>query len=146
MSDFAIETTGLGKRYGALWALQDCSIAVPKGRVSALLGPNGAGKTTLLRMLVGLSSPSAGSATVLGRSPQQSVDFLADIGYLAQDVPLYLRLTADEHMKCGARLNREWDMDGAQARLDALRVPRDRPVSTLSGGQRAQVGLSLTLA
>ena len=146
MNDLAIETIGLGKRYGAVWALQDCSLAVPKGRVSALFGPNGAGKTTLLRMLVGLTSPSAGSATILGRSPEQSVDFLADIGYLAQDVPLYKRLTADERLACGARLNREWDLDGARARLDALRIPRNRPVSTLSGGQRAQVGLSLTLA
>jgi ABC-2 type transport system ATP-binding protein len=146
ISDLAIETIGLGKRYGAVWALQDCSLAVPKGRVSALFGPNGAGKTTLLRMLVGLSSPSAGSATILGRGPQQSIEFLADIGYLAQDVPLYKRLSANEHLACGARLNREWDMDRAKARLDALRVPRDRPVSTLSGGQRAQVGLSLTLA
>ena len=84
-----IETSGLGKRYKQLWALQDCSLHVPPGRVTALLGPNGAGKTTLLRLLVGLAAPSAGSARVLGRSPDGSEEFLADIGYLAQDCLLY---------------------------------------------------------
>jgi ABC-2 type transport system ATP-binding protein len=146
MSDSAIETVGLGKRYGAFWALQECTVDVPRGRVSALLGPNGAGKTTLLRMLAGLSSPSAGSASVLGRTPGQDGDFLASIGYLAQDIPLYKRLTAADHLAIGARLNREWDREGAYSRLRAAKVPLDRPVSTLSGGQRAQVALGLSLA
>ena len=146
MSELAIETTGIGKRYGSFWALQDCTIDVPRGRVAALLGPNGAGKTTLLRMLAGLSAPSAGAAAVLGRAPGQDAEFLAEIGYLAQDVPLYKRLTADDHLAVGARLNRRWDGEGATSRLRALRIPLDRPVSTLSGGQRAQVGLGLALA
>jgi ABC-2 type transport system ATP-binding protein len=146
MSAPAIETVGLGKRFGSFWALKECSVGVPPGRVSALLGLNGAGKTTLLRILVGLSTPSAGTATVLGRTPGQDGEFLAEIGYLAQDVPLYKRLTGDDHLALAAQLNRDWDGDGARSRLRALRVPLDRPVSTLSGGQRAQVGLSLSLA
>ena len=146
MSAPALETIGLGKRFGSFWALQDCSITVPRGRVSALVGPNGAGKTTLLRMLVGLSAPSAGSASVLGHTPGQGEDFLAEIGYLAQEVPLYKRLSAREHLALGAHLNRVWDGAGAEARLTSLRIPLDRPVSTLSGGQRAQVGLGLALA
>jgi ABC-2 type transport system ATP-binding protein len=142
----AIHTVGLGKRYGSMWALQDCSITVPPGRVTALVGPNGAGKTTLLKLLAGLSAPSAGEASVLGRPPEQSEQFLDSIGYLAQNVPLYKRLSASEHLELGGHLNRQWDAEGARARLAALRVPLDRPVATLSGGQRAQVGLGLALA
>jgi ABC-2 type transport system ATP-binding protein len=142
----AIRTVGLGKEYGSMWALQDCSISVPPGRVTALVGPNGAGKTTLLKLLAGLSAPSAGELSVLGRVPEQRDEFLESIGYLAQDVPLYKRLSAHEHMDLCAHLNRHWDAEGARARLAALRVPLDRPVSTLSGGQRAQVGLGLALA
>ncbi len=142
----AIQTAGLGKRYGPVWALQDCSVSVPRGRVSALVGPNGAGKTTLLKILAGLSAPSTGEASVLGRAPGQSGEFLDSIGYLAQEVPLYKRLSADDHLRLGAHLNRHWDATAARARLAALRIPVDRPVTTLSGGQRAQVGLGLALA
>src|SRR6266851_10312988 len=142
----AIQTAGLGKRYGSVWALQDCSVSVPRGHVSALVGPNGAGKTTLLKILAGLSSPSTGDASVLGRVPGQTAEFLHGVGYLAQDVPLYKRLSANDHLGLGAHLNRHWDAGAARARLAALRIPADRPVATLSGGQRAQVGLSLALA
>jgi ABC-2 type transport system ATP-binding protein len=142
----AIETTGLGKRFGPTWALQDCTIRVPQGRVSALVGPNGAGKTTLLRLLVGLRAPSAGQAWVLGRQPGQDQEFLGSVGYLAQEAPLYKRLTADEHLDLGAHLNLRWDKALATDRLRALRVPLDRPVATLSGGQRSQVALGLALA
>ena len=146
MSALAVETRELGKRFGSTWALQDCTLAVPPGRVTALVGANGAGKTTLLRLLVGLATPSAGTAEVLGSAPDGSEDFLAGVGYLAQDVPLYRRLSADDHIELGARLNRRWDGDGARARLAAIGVPTDRPVRTLSGGQRAQVALSMALA
>ena len=137
----AIETSALAKRYGSLWALQACSLVIPQGHVTALVGPNGAGKTTLLRMLAGLSTPTAGRAGVLGRPPEQSEEFLSSIGYLAQDIPLYKRLSADQHLEVGAGLNRRWDAAGARQRLRALGIPTDRPVSTLSGGQRAQVAL-----
>ncbi|HEX4218174.1 MAG TPA: ABC transporter ATP-binding protein [Acidimicrobiales bacterium] len=142
----AIETSGLGKRYGSVWGLQDCSLAIPQGHVTALVGPNGAGKTTLLRMLAGLSTPTVGDAVVLGQSPVQDEEFLSSIGYLAQDIPLYKRLTAEQHLEIGAGMNRQWDAEGARGRLEALRIPTDRPVSTLSGGQRAQVALGLALA
>jgi ABC-2 type transport system ATP-binding protein len=142
----AISTYGLGKRFGSSWALQECSIEVPRGRVTALVGPNGAGKTTLLRLLVGLAAASAGDAWVLGRRPEQSEDYLASMGYLAQDVPLYRRLTAEDHLRLGAHVNRNWDDAGARDRLNRLAIPMDRPVAKLSGGQRAQVGLGLALA
>lgn len=142
----AIETAGLGKRFGSKWALQDCTVRVPSGRVCALVGPNGAGKTTLLRLLTGLRSPTAGTAQVLGRRPEQSPGFLADIGYLAQEAPLYRRLTADEHIEFGRRLNPRWNGELARRRLTALHIPCNQPVGTLSGGQRAQVALGLALA
>jgi ABC-2 type transport system ATP-binding protein len=142
----AIRTQGLGKRFGNNWALEDCTVDVPRGRVTALVGPNGAGKTTLLRLLVGLVAPSAGGAWVLGRPLAQSEDYLSSIGYLAQDVPLYRRLTADDHLSLGAQLNRRWNDTEVRDRLDRLGIPMDRAVAKLSGGQRAQVGLGLALA
>ena len=142
----AIETSGLTKRYRRGAALSDCTVTVPEGRISALIGPNGAGKSTLLRLLTGLARPTGGSALVLGGAPRQDPAFLADIGYLAQDVPLFRRLSADDHIRAGAHLNKRWDGASARARLRELNVPLDRAVGTLSGGQRAQVGLALALA
>lgn len=141
-----IETSGLTKRYRRVTALSDCTLSVPEGSICALVGANGAGKTTLLRMLAGLAAPSAGRATVLGGAPRQDPEYLARIGFLAQEIPLYRRLSAQEHIGIGAHLNPRWDGESVRARLTALRIPLDRPVGTLSGGQRAQVALALTLA
>ena len=142
----AIQTSGLTKRYRKVTALNDCTITVPEGRISALIGPNGAGKTTLLRLLAGLSKPSAGQATVNGGRPRQDPAFLADIGYLGQEIPLYRRLSAEDHIQAGAHLNPRWDAESARERLTGLKIPLDRAVGKLSGGQRAQVALALILA
>jgi ABC-2 type transport system ATP-binding protein len=141
-----IETSGLTKRYRRVTALSDCTISVPQGRISGLVGPNGAGKTTLLRLLAGLAAPTAGRAVVLGGTPRPDPAYLAEIGFLAQEIPLYRRLTARDHIGIGAHLNPRWDGESVRARLGGLNMPLDRPVGTLSGGQRAQVALSLTLA
>jgi ABC-2 type transport system ATP-binding protein len=141
-----IQTRGLSKQYRRVTALSDCSVSVPEGRISALIGPNGAGKTTLLRLLAGLARPTAGEALVLGAMPRQDPAFLADIGFLAQDFPLYRRMSAEDHISIGARLNPRWDAASARQRLGGLRIRLDQPVGTLSGGQRAQVALALTLA
>src|SRR5690242_2085584 len=142
----AIHTEGLGKRYGKKWALSDCTFDVPEGRVCGLVGANGAGKTTLLRMLAGLSNPSTGSAEVAAREPRDSADFLSQIGYLAQEIPMYRRWTATDHIRMGAHLNDRWDSELVTTRLRALRIPLDQRVGTMSGGQRAQVALALALA
>jgi ABC-2 type transport system ATP-binding protein len=141
----AIETTDLGKRYGSVWALQHCSIEVPTGRVSGLVGANGAGKTTLMRMLAGLSRPTAGEARVAGRPPADDPEFLQDIGYLAQEIPLYRRWNAADHLALGAHMNPRWDEALTRDRLTSLRIPLDRPMDALSGGMRAQVALALAL-
>jgi ABC-2 type transport system ATP-binding protein len=145
MTDLAIETTNLGKRYGRTWALRNCSIAVPEGRVSGLVGANGSGKTTLLRMLAGLSRPTEGTAMVAGRRPADDEPFLRDIGYLAQEVPMYRRWDAADHLAMGAHMNPDWDDELARERLTSLRIPLDRPIESLSGGMRAQVALALAL-
>jgi ABC-2 type transport system ATP-binding protein len=141
-----IQTRGLSKRYRRVRALSDCTIAVPEGRISTLIGPNGAGKTTLLRLLSGLAKPTAGEMAVLGGTPRQDPVFLAEIGYLAQEMPLYRRFTADDHIGIGAHLNRCWDAASARDRLRSLNIPLDRAAGSLSGGQRAQLALALTLA
>ncbi len=141
-----IETSGLTKQYRRVAALSDCTISVPEGRISALVGPNGAGKTTLLRLLAGLAAPTRGRATVLGGPPREEPAYLAEVGFLAQEIPLYRRLTAEDHIGIGAHLNPRWDGESVRERLARLRIPLHRPAGTLSGGQRAQLALALTLA
>ena len=141
-----IATRGLAKRYRKVTALSDCTITVPEGRISALIGPNGAGKTTLLRLLAGLVRPTGGEVAVLGRAPRQDPAFLAEIGFVAQEIPLYRRLPAEDHIAACAHLNPRWDGASVRQRLQSLNIPLDQAVGTLSGGQRAQVALSLTLA
>jgi ABC-2 type transport system ATP-binding protein len=141
----ALTTTGLGKRYRRNWALKDCSLSVPAGRVVALVGPNGAGKTTLLHMLVGLLSPDEGNVTVLGSSAGLA-ETLPRIAFLAQDKPLYDGFSVAEMLRFGAAMNPRWDNELALTRLAELGIPLDRKVGRLSGGQQAQVALTLTLA
>ncbi len=146
----ALEATGLAKSYGRSsrrhWALQDCSFTLPAGRIGALVGPNGAGKTTLLHLAVGLLQPSRGSIRVLGAPAQDRPEHLARVGFVAQDVPLYRDFTAAELLRLGGKLNPRFDRALAADRLGQLAIPADRPVGTLSGGQRAQVALALALA
>ncbi|MFC4063247.1 ABC transporter ATP-binding protein [Planomonospora corallina] len=131
----ALRATGLGVRYRRAWALRDCSLAVPAGRVAALVGPNGAGKTTLLHTVVGLLDPDAGEVSVTGEA-----------AFMAQDKPLYDTFTVAETLTFGRRLNPGWDDAYATARLAGLGIPPDRRVSRLSGGQQAQVALTVALA
>jgi ABC-2 type transport system ATP-binding protein len=143
----ALETEGLGKRYGARWALHDCSLTVPAGSVTALVGPNGAGKTTLLHLAVGLATPSAGDARILGWSArEQPTLVLPRVGFVAQDHPLYRGFTIADMLTFGRRLNPRWDDALARERLEGLGLSRKQKVGTLSGGQQAQVALTLALA
>ena len=142
----AVETTGLGKRYGSRWALSGCTLAVPTGRVVGLVGPNGAGKTTLLSLVVGLLSPTSGSITVLGAEPAATGRQMGRIGFVAQDTPLYSNLSVADHLRLGAHLNPSWDNDLAQGRLEQLDLDLGQPAGSLSGGQKAQVALTLATA
>jgi ABC-2 type transport system ATP-binding protein len=141
-----IETSGLGKRYGGTWALRDCTLAIPGGHVAALVGPNGAGKTTLLNLAVGLASPTAGGVTVLGGRPPGSPAALDGIAFVAQDTPLYKNLSAADMLHLTRNLNRRFDQHYAETRLGELGITLKRKAGKLSGGQRAQLALTLALA
>ena len=141
-----IEASGLGKRYGSTWALRECTVAIPAGHVAALVGPNGAGKTTLLNLAVGLVAPTAGTVTVLGGRPAGTLAALDGIGFVAQDTPLYRNLSAADLLHLTRNLNRHFDQYYAETRLGELGIPLNRKASRLSGGQQAQLALTLALA
>lgn len=142
----AVEAVGLGKRYGRRWALQDCTVDVPSGRVIGLVGGNGAGKTTLIHLMVGLLRPSVGALSVLGRVPADGPSHLARVGFLAQDAPLYATLSVGDHLRLGRRLNPGWDDRAASSRIEGLGYDLRQRAGKLSGGERAQVALTLALA
>ena len=141
-----LETTGLGKRYRRTWALSDCTLEIPAGRVVGLVGPNGAGKSTLLNLAVGLLAPTAGTIEVLGDVPARGPEQLGRIGFVAQDTPTYGSLSVADHLRLGARLNPGWDAALADRRIDELGLERSRRAGKLSGGQRAQLALTLAVA
>jgi ABC-2 type transport system ATP-binding protein len=143
----ALQADGLGKRYGTKWALQDCSLEIPAGTVTALVGPNGAGKTTLLQLAVGLTRPSAGALRVLGCDPRrQARELLPRIGFVAQEHPLHRGFSVGETLKLGRRLNPGWDAELARGRVARLDLDLRQKVGRLSAGQQAQVALTLALA
>jgi ABC-2 type transport system ATP-binding protein len=119
---------------------------VPEGRIVGLVGPNGAGKSTLLHLMVGLLTPSEGSLEVLGRPPAADGEQLGRVGFLAQDAPVYGSLSIADHMRFGAHLNSRWDAAFASERMAALDVDPKQRAGRLSGGQRAQLALTLALA
>ncbi|WP_411080682.1 ABC transporter ATP-binding protein [Streptomyces sp. cmx-18-6] len=141
-----LEARGLGKRYGRRQALTDCTISVPAGRVVGLVGPNGAGKSTLLQLACGLITPTSGTIEVLGGRPASDPAQLARVGFVAQDTPTYAGLSVADHLKLGARLNPGWDARLAQTRIRDLGLDPAQRVGGLSGGQRAQVALTLAVS
>jgi ABC-2 type transport system ATP-binding protein len=141
-----LETSDLAKKYGRRWALQDCTITVPEGKVVALVGPNGAGKTTLLHLAVGLLAPTSGTITVVGGLPASGTGQLARVGFVAQDTPTYARMTVAQHLRMGAWLNPNWDHELAESRIEQLDLDPRQRAGSLSGGQRAQLALTLAIA
>ena len=138
---------GLGKRYGARWALQDCTLELEAGTVTALVGPNGAGKTTLLQLAAGLRRPTTGTVRVLGHDPlREAGAVLPNVGFVAQDHPLYRGFTVEETLRLGRKLNPHWDDGLAHDRVARLGLSPRQKVGRLSGGQQAQVALTLALA
>jgi len=143
----ALRAERLGRRYGKVWGLRDCTLEVPAGAVAALVGPNGAGKTTLLEMIIGLLKPTEGQVSVFGETSHAgAAGTLARVGYVAQDHPLYRDFTVADMFHLGQAMNPGWDRKLAAARIDALGIPLKRKVRQLSGGQQAQVSLTMALA
>jgi len=141
-----IQASGLGKAYRRAWALRDCTLAIPEGRVVGLVGPNGAGKTTLLRLAVGLLAPTCGTISVLGQRPAAGPAQLARAGFVAQDTPVYARMTVADHLRLGAWLNPGWDHALTQRQVAQVGLDLRQRAGSLSGGQRAQLALTLALA
>ncbi|HEY7200129.1 MAG TPA: ABC transporter ATP-binding protein [Candidatus Dormibacteraeota bacterium] len=141
-----VRALGLGKRYGRRWALSECTLDVPAGRVVGLVGPNGAGKTTLLRLAVGQLAPTTGRIEVLGRRPAADAAQLSRVGYVGQTTPVYSGLTVDEHLTLGARLNPRWDMAVARQRIGSAGLDPRQRAGRLSGGHRAQLALAMAVA
>jgi ABC-2 type transport system ATP-binding protein len=141
-----LQAQGLGKRYGRRWALTDCTLDIPPGHVVGLVGPNGAGKTTLLSLASGLIAPTAGSVRVLGGRAGDSPTQLAKVGFVAQGTPTYAGLSVEEHLRLGARLNPGWDDTLARGRIRRLGLDFSQRAGKLSGGQRAQLALTLGVA
>ncbi len=142
----ALDASGLGKRYRQRWALSDCTLQIPEGRVAGLVGPNGAGKTTLLHLAVGLLAPTTGTITVLGGEPASGPGQLAKVGFVAQDTPVYAGLSVADHLRLGAHLNPAWDAAYAERRIDRIGFDPAQRAGKLSGGQRAQLALTLAIA
>jgi len=140
-----LETVGLSKRYGRRRALSDCTLSIPAGRVVGLVGPNGAGKSTLLQLACGLLTPTSGTIEVLGAGPAAGTAQLAKVGFVAQDTPTYAGLSVADHLRLGARLNPTWDAGMAARRIDGLGLDPTQRAGKLSGGQRAQLALTLAV-
>ena len=142
----AVQTRGLGKRYRGTQALTDCTLDIPAGRVAGLVGPNGAGKTTLLHLATGMLTPTSGTIEVLGGRPGGSPAQLARVGFVAQDTPTYAALSVADHLRMGERMNPRWDAGLARDRIGRLGLDPARKAGKLSGGQRAQLALTLAVA
>ncbi|NYT94519.1 ABC transporter ATP-binding protein [Salinispora sp. H7-4] len=138
-----LRVENLTKRYGRRTALSGCTLDVPVGQVVGLVGPNGAGKSTLLQLACGLLEPTAGVIEVLGERP---VSGSARVGFVAQDAPVYAGLTVAEHLRLGARLNPSWDSALAEQRIAQAGLDPSQKAGKLSGGQRANLALTVAAA
>ncbi|WP_405089941.1 ABC transporter ATP-binding protein [Micromonospora sp. NBC_01392] len=146
LSELAVHARGLTKRYGRRPALVDCDLDVPRGRVVGLVGPNGAGKSTLLNLACGLTTPTAGTLRVLGSPPAANAAHLARVGFVAQDTPVYAALSVADHLRMGAKLNPTWDPALAARRIARVGLDPGQRAGRLSGGQRAQLALTVAVA
>jgi ABC-2 type transport system ATP-binding protein len=141
-----LETSAASRKYGRRWALRDCTLVIPAGKVVALVGQNGAGKTTLLQLAAGLLRPTSGTITVLGGQPGTSPGQLARVGFVAQDAPVYGRLSVAGHLRMGDWLNPGWDRELAGRQIVRLGLDPRQRAGSLSGGQRAQLALTMAVA
>ena len=146
MSSLVLQADGLSKNYGRRRALSDCTLSIPPGHVVGLVGPNGAGKTTLLQIAAGMLLPTSGTVEVLGGRPASGATQLAKVGFVAQDTPIYAGLSIADHLRFGAHMNRRWDAQLASDRITKLGLDPSQKAGKLSGGQRAQLALTLAIA
>jgi len=144
-----ISTRGLSKSYNGAAVLDDLHLNVPQHSIFGFLGPNGAGKTTTIKLLLGLTKPTSGGATVVGRDAgRESLDIRQHVGYLAQQPQFYDHLTARETLRFTLSLffrGPKEAIDGRVAEsleLVGLSARADRPVRGFSGGERQRLGIA----
>ena len=154
MPDPIIELRGVSKRYGALAAVDDLSLALDAGSFTALLGGSGSGKTTALKTINGLVTPDAGQVLIDGAPAGAEPPHVLRrrIGYVFQEIGLFPHMTVAENIAIAPRLA-GWDRPKIAARvtelLDLVALPADiaqRLPAALSGGQRQRVGVARALA
>jgi ABC-2 type transport system ATP-binding protein len=141
-----LRARGLGKKYKREWALSGCTLDIEAGHVTGLVGPNGAGKSTLLNLAAGMLIPTTGDIEVCGGVPGSGPEQLAKVGFVAQNTPVYTNLTVEEHLRLGAHLNPSWDDRLAHDRIARIGLDPGQQAGKLSGGQRAQLALTLGIA
>ena len=151
MSDVVISARGLGRAYGALWAVRGLDLDVQRGEIFGLVGPDGAGKTTTMRLLAGILAPSAGEASVAGHSIATAAEIIKmRIGYMSQRFGLYGDLTVEENLRFYADLYEvsRAQREPAEERLlgfSNLTPFRSRLARDLSGGMKQKLGLACAL-
>ena len=136
-----VEARSLGKSYGSHRGIVDVDFRVEPGEVFGLLGPNGAGKTTTIRLLLDLIRPTSGSVRVFGADPRAGAAPRRRIGYLPGDLRLYERLTGRAQLAYFAGLRGVDGLGRAEELAERLDVELDRPLKTLSKGNRQKVGI-----
>ncbi|SCL70902.1 ABC-2 type transport system ATP-binding protein [Micromonospora citrea] len=136
----------LTKRYGRRAALTDCDLRIPRGHIVGLVGPNGAGKSTLLQLACGLVRPTSGTLSVLGATPAADASHLARVGFVAQDTPVYASFSVADHLRMGSWLNPAWDPTLAERRIGEVGLDPAQKAGRLSGGQRAQLAMTIAAA
>ncbi len=148
-NSLVIDTRGLTKTFKGVNALQSLDLNVPKNSIFGFLGPNGAGKTTTIKLLLGLSRPTGGSATVFGLdSVKDSTEIRQRVGYLAQDPRYYEGMTARETLRYTARFFYTGSKQAIEERIDntlelvGLADKADRSIKGFSGGERQRLGIA----
>ncbi len=146
---FVIETHNLSKSYKNVQALKSLSLKTPKNSIYGFLGPNGAGKTTAIKLLLGLSRPTEGSATLFGQDIiQDSIAIRQRVGYLPQEPRFYEYMTARETLRFTARFFYTGPKAAIEKRVDEvldlvdLSNKADRPIKHFSGGERQRLGIA----
>ncbi len=148
-SPTVISTRGLSKTYKNVAALKPLDLDVRQNSIYGFLGPNGAGKTTTIKLLLGLTRPTAGSATVFEMDvAKQSVDIRARIGYLPQEPHFYEHMSARETLRFVAKFFFKGPNKAIEARIAEmldlvdLSEKADRPMKTFSGGEKQRLGIA----
>jgi ABC-2 type transport system ATP-binding protein len=141
-----IETNNLTKRYGPIEAVCSLNLAVPKQQIAGFLGRNGAGKSTTIKMLLGMTHPTVGSGTVLGKridDPKQSCEMRRCVAYVGEDKQTYAYFTVEEMIRFMKSFYADWRPEIETRLLKEYELPPKRKIRALSKGMRTKLALLL---